>query len=96
MYVIVWRFTVKREHIPEFVKNYGPEGTWSRFFRRSPKFDHTDLLANGTDFLTLDWWQSKADFIAFERTNHDEYRRIDRGFERLTEREERVGEFEVR
>ena len=96
MYVIVWRFKVKRDQIPEFVKHYGPNGTWAQFFRRSPKFDHTDLLANETDFLTLDWWQSKADFIAFERANHDEYRRIDRGFERLTESEERIGEYESR
>lgn len=95
MYVIVWRYAVKREHVREFKMHYGPDGTWAQFFRRSPKFDRTDLLANDTDFMTLDWWQSRADFVAFEKTNHDEYRRIDKGFERFTEREERIGEYET-
>lgn len=54
----------------------------------------TDLLANGSEFLTLDWWKSKEDFEEFEKANHDQYKRIDAGFERLTEREERVGEYE--
>ncbi len=91
MYVIVWRFRVK--HVDEFREHYGPDGTWARFFRGSPDFVRTDLLANGPEFLTLDWWKSKEDFEKFEKANREEYKRIDAGFERLTVSEERVGAF---
>jgi hypothetical protein len=94
-YVVIWRFEVRPERAGEFVEHYGPEGTWARFFRHSPEFIRTDLLRNGTEFVTLDWWRSERAFLDFESANRDEYRSIDAGFEQLTSREEMIGAYTV-
>jgi len=94
MYVIVWRFLVKEDRRAEFERHYGPEGTWAAFFRRDPAFVRTELLrGEGNEYLTRDYWSGKDAFLAFRERNLDEYEAIDRGFEALTEREERVGEY---
>ncbi|HYU24743.1 MAG TPA: hypothetical protein VEO74_06040 [Thermoanaerobaculia bacterium] len=91
MYVIVWRFVVKDR--AEFERHYGPEGTWAAFFRRDPGFVRTELLRGEGESLTIDYWSSKEAFLAFRARNLAEYEAIDRRFEALTEREERVGDF---
>jgi len=92
MYVIVWRFTAKDR--AEFERHYGPEGTWAAFFRRDPAFVRTELLrGEENEYLTLDYWTSKEAFQAFRAANRAEYEAIDRGFEALTESEERIGDF---
>jgi heme-degrading monooxygenase HmoA len=91
MYVIVWRFLVKEDRRAEFERHYGPEGTWAAFFRRDPAFVRTELLrGEGNEYLTRDYWMSEEAFLAFRAANFAEYEEIDRGFEELTESEERV------
>jgi heme-degrading monooxygenase HmoA len=91
MYVIVWRFLVKEDRRAEFERQYGPEGTWAAFFRRDPAFVRTELLrGEGNEYLTRDYWMSEEAFLAFRAAHLAEYEEIDRGFEELTESEERV------
>ena len=90
MYVIVWRFVAKDS--AEFERHYGPEGTWAAFFRHAPAFLRTELLrGEGGEYLTLDHWVSEEAFLAFHTANLADYEAIDRRFEALTAREERIG-----
>ncbi len=92
MYVIVWRF--KARDAAEFERHYGPDGTWAAFFHRDPAFVRTELLrGEGTEYVTLDYWQSKEAFLAFCAANLAKYEAIDRKFEALTESEEHIGDF---
>jgi heme-degrading monooxygenase HmoA len=95
-YVIVWEFRVKQGKEREFVEQYGPEGSWARFFKSSSGYIRTELVRDVTDhlrFLTLDYWQAEEEFNDFRERNMAEYRRLDEEFEGLTEREVRLGTF---
>ena len=95
-YVIVWEFRVRQEKEQEFVEKYGPEGAWARFFRGSASYIRTELVRDVVDrsrFLTLDYWQTEADFDDFRKRNLAEYKRLDKEFEGLTENEIRLGAF---
>src|SRR6185436_10247746 len=93
MYVITWRFQVKPQHLAEFKKEYGPDGSWATLFRRGNGYVKTDLIpsqASPTEFTTVDYWKSKEDFDRFKSLNEEEYERLDRQFAGLTTREERI------
>jgi heme-degrading monooxygenase HmoA len=95
-YVIVWEFRVPREKEREFVEQYGPEGSWARFFKGSSGYIRTELVRDVTDdlrFLTLDYWQTEEQFNRFQAQNMAEYERLDREFESLTQTETRLGAF---
>jgi heme-degrading monooxygenase HmoA len=95
-YVIVWEFRVKPERETEFVRHYGPDGSWAQFFRGSKSYIRTELVrdvADGGRFLTLDYWRSEDDFRTFREQNSAEYERLDKEFEGLTEQETRLGSF---
>lgn len=92
-YVIVWRFAASGR--AEFERHYAPGGTWAAFFRRDPHYLRTELLrGEGNDYLTLDYWTSRDAYLSFRAANRAEYEELDRRFEALTEREERIGEYE--
>ena len=94
--MIVWEFRVRQEKEQEFVEKYGPEGAWVRFFRSSERYIRTELVHDVVDrsrFLTLDYWQTEADFDDFQKRYLAEYNRLDREFEGLTENEIRLGAF---
>ncbi len=98
MHVILWTYTVRPGCSTEFERHYGPHGTWTRFFRRSPAFVRTELMRDPErprEYATIDYWESREAFTEFEAANGEDYRRIDEGFETLTEKEERIGGFEL-
>ena len=98
-YVIVWEFRVREQTEAEFVRHYGPDGSWAQFFRGSKAYIRTELTRDVADrlrFITLDYWQSQEDFEGFRKQNVAEYQRLDREFESLTEKETRLGAFHER
>jgi heme-degrading monooxygenase HmoA len=95
-YVIVWAFRVWPGKEKEFVKQYGPEGSWAQLFRRSGGYIRTELAQDVADdlrFFTLDYWQTEEEFNNFHEQNLVEYQRLDQEFEGLTEEETRLGAF---
>ena len=95
-YVIVWAFRVRQEKEKEFVEKYGAEGSWARFFKGSSGYIRTELVRDVAEhfrFLTLDYWQTEADFNDFRKQHLAEYERLDKEFEGLTEAETRLGAF---
>lgn len=92
MYVAVWRFTTND---PEaFERHYGPKGTWAQLFRRSAEYVRTDLLTDGSAYLTMDWWTSRAAYEGFRRDHAGDYARVDLECQALTSTEEDLGRFE--
>jgi heme-degrading monooxygenase HmoA len=95
-YVIVWEFRIKAEKESEFIKHYGPDGSWARFFRSGGGYVRTELVNDVADpvrFLTLDYWRSQNEFKKFRDENLAEYERLDKDCEGLTEKETRLGSF---
>ncbi len=95
-YVIVWRFEIRPGAEKEFIEQYGPEGTWARFFRQSDGYIRTELVRDVAvegRFLTLDYWQSEEQFNSFRKEHLAGYERLDKELEDLTERETRLGAF---
>jgi heme-degrading monooxygenase HmoA len=97
-FVAVWEFWVRPGAEAEFEKTYGPEGAWVRLFSGHPAYGGTKLVRDVGEprrYLTLDSWESRVACEEFHRLHAEEYRAIDEVCERLTEREAKIGEFEV-
>jgi len=97
-FVAVWEFWVRSGAEAEFEKAYGPDGAWVRLFSGDPAYGGTKLvrdLGEPRRYLTLDSWASAAAYKEFRRLHAEEYRAIDEVCESLTEREAKIGEFEV-
>jgi heme-degrading monooxygenase HmoA len=98
MYAIVWRYRVRPDRAAEFERHYRRDGTWAAFFREAEGYERTELLRDQVDplgYMTVDYWQSKADHERYLHDQRDRYRALDREFEELTEHEEYLGSFEV-
>lgn len=93
MYVVLWRFTTTNP--AEFVRHYGPDGTWSALFARSPEYVRTDLVTDGDVYLTMDWWSSREAYERFRTDHASDYAALDAECGKLTASEEKVGEFAV-
>ena len=98
-HVIAWEFRVRPQAEAEFVEKYGPEGVWARLFRRSDGYIRTELFRDVSDqrrFITLDYWKSEKEFNRFRAQHADEYERLDKELEGLTEEERPLGAFLIR
>jgi heme-degrading monooxygenase HmoA len=98
VYLVVWRFRPRPGYESRFERAYGPAGEWARLFRRADGYLGTELLRRSDDpgeYLTLDRWASRAAYEEFRSRWGDEYRRLDRLLERLTEEEAALGAFEA-
>ena len=96
MHVIVWEFTPRAGMEREFEGVYGSNGAWARLFARSARFLGTEQLrgADGT-YFTIDRWESKDGFAAFQRQWRLDYEALDRQSDALTEEETLIGRFET-
>jgi quinol monooxygenase YgiN len=96
MHVIIWKFTVRDEHLQAFVSAYGADGDWATLFRRAEGYLGTELLRlsdRPNIFLTIDRWENLRAFEAFKEHFGAEYARLDSQLEAFTSAEERVGVF---
>jgi heme-degrading monooxygenase HmoA len=99
MYCYVWEYRVRPEHVDEFHSQYGPDGPWVALFRLAPGYVSTQLLQDRDDasrFLTVDSWESAADYASFRERFGREFVELDTRFEALTESETHLGDFERR
>jgi quinol monooxygenase YgiN len=95
---IVWEFRVVVGKEADFERHYGPSGTWVQLFRKASEFIGTDLLRDPDvrgRYLTIDRWKDARSYDLFRERFAEDYKRVDREMEALTESETRVGVFEV-
>jgi len=93
--VIVWEYDVPAENAEHFEEHYGESGVWAQFFAQANGFQKTMLLRKaGGGYVTLDFWNSRADYDAFMARARERYEGIDRECESLTSAERCIGKFE--
>jgi len=97
MIEIIWEFVVREESREEFEREYSASGAWAEFFRRSPAYHGTTLLAGEANrYLTLDRWDSQEAYEEFRMANRPEYSDLDTRLEPLTSSERCLGIFEMK
>lgn len=94
----MWSFDVKVEQAKTFERTYGPDGEWEQLFRRAPGYVGSELRRE-TDrhghYLTIDRWNSRADYERFKEAFAGQYQTLDVRCSRMTESEKKVGDFET-
>ena len=96
-HVRVWKFRPPAGREDAFVEAYASDGAWAQLFGQAPGFVGTALLSPVESdgwWLTVDRWQSRADFDRFDREFGDAYRALDEELEGVAGEEEFVGSFE--
>ncbi|HXT48295.1 MAG TPA: antibiotic biosynthesis monooxygenase family protein [Gemmatimonadaceae bacterium] len=99
MYVVIWKFRVRRGAESAFAELYGHAGGWAALFRTSPGFLGTELLRDlegARRYLTIDRWQSRDAYDSFRRDKRAEYDELDREGASLTDVESLVGDFTMK
>jgi quinol monooxygenase YgiN len=95
MYIIIWEFAVKEEHIRKF-PSYRSNGDWATLFRLAQGYLGTELLRSSHEpniFLTVDRWESATYFEIFQERFGAEYKKLDAQLEGYTSSEKKVGVF---
>ena len=46
MYVIIWKYRVKADHVTEFEEIYSATGAWAKLFQKSKGYLGTELLSD--------------------------------------------------
>jgi len=93
---IIWEYQVNPDHIDAYIEAYTNNGTWAQFFRQFPGYIGTDLLRdakNPTKFITIDHWQSAADFDHMKNVGSEAYSALDAKFEKYTLEEKFIGTY---
>jgi len=96
MHIIIWEYSVREEHIREFISAYDSDGDWVKLFRLSEGYLGTELLRSAHHhdvFLTIDRWESATAFEVFQERFGAEYNKLDTHLEGYTSAEKRLGVF---
>ena len=98
MFLVVWEYQVKGEHLIEFERIYSAGGLWTKLFQKAPGYLGTELLKDLNDpghYITLDRWTSLQDYEAFLSEWKPEYAALDARCEGLTDQEFLLGKWEL-
>ena len=96
-YLIIWEFRVRTGMEARFEKAYGPEGDWAHFFAQGEGYVRTELnhdLKDSQRYVTLDFWVSREAYENFRQQHASQYAALDQEFEKMTEKELEIGQFE--
>ena len=96
-HIRVWKFRPPRGREAEFEQAYSSSGDWARLFHAAPGFNGTTLYRPdepGGWWLTIDRWETAANFANFTEVFGDRYRALDAELEGVAGEELFVGAFE--
>ena len=96
-YTYLWEYLVRPDAEAEFLRHYGPEGSWVRLFRRAAGYVGTRLYRDRDQplrYLTVDVWEHRQAFEDFRRRFADDFEQLDRACALLTLREAPLGTFQ--
>lgn len=97
MFVVIWEYQVKPEHVSDFERIYSSNGLWADLFRKDEGFLGAELLRAAKAphrYITIDRWKSSKDYEVFLQQWAAEYAMLDAQCEGLTERESLLGKWE--
>ena len=92
----IWKFRPPPDREAEFAFAYGGDGVWAALFAKGRGYLGTTLYRPdqpGGWWLTVDRWNSAADFEAFGDLHGADYRALDAELEGVAGEEEFVGAF---
>lgn len=95
-FAYIWRYEIDPLHRSAFVKAYHSAGEWVQLFSRDPAYIKTVFLQDIEDknqYVTIDFWKSRADRDAFRKRYSDEFERLDVRCEALTKAEHFIGDY---
>lgn len=98
MFVILWEFDVKQECEEQFTLAYSASGAWATLFATDASYRETRLLKNVSvplRYITMDVWQSRAEYERFVEARRAEYRLLDEQGAAWTTRERHLSSFET-
>lgn len=90
MYIIIWEYYVKPEHLEEFEEIYSSKGAWARLFQKSKGFLETELIQDeerSHRYITIDQWASSQEYEVFQSEWKTQYAALDAQCEYLTNKE---------
>jgi heme-degrading monooxygenase HmoA len=96
MYLIVWKYEVKKEKQEAFEQTYGPTGAWQQFFEHSTDHIGSFLYRGdvaGNTYLLIDRWESKEAYESYTRDHLEAYNELNERCRSLYEREEQIGSY---
>lgn len=88
MFATVWAYKTDVKNKEDFIAAYGSEGRWANLFREHPGYVKTVLyedIARPLFFMSVDLWNSRQDFEAFQKSHGHVYAALDREFSGLSE-----------
>lgn len=97
MVEIFYRYRVHPAQARAFEHAYGPDGPWAQLFRKHPGYRRTRLFRHKMEpqvYVTVDVWNSKADYEAFRQLHAPDYRRLDSQLALLKLEENVLGYYE--
>lgn len=95
MFVVIWEYEVRPGMDVAFEKLYGADGEWTALFREHAGFVGTELLRGdrADRYLSIDRWQSEAQYDAFLANARERYAAIDAMGDALTLDERKIGRY---
>ncbi len=81
MVEIFYRYRVHPQQVRAFEHAYGSQGPWAALFGRHSGYRRTRLFRHKDQpgiYVTVDVWESKADWDEFRKQNAAEYQRLDK------------------
>lgn len=91
---IFYRYRVHPSQAKAFEHAYGPTGPWAVLFSQHPAFRRTRLFRHKAEadiYLTVDVWDSKAEYDEFKRVFAHQYARLDKDLALLKLEEHLLG-----
>lgn len=85
-YLISWRYRIKAGQKERFEHEYGPQGSWHKFFSQDEAYLGSDLHQQYDDphcYLLCDRWTDKKAYDAFISKHSEIYQQLSRQFESL-------------
>ena len=98
MFIILWEYKVRKDRIKDFELLYNSTGSWTEVFRKYEGYLNSELYKKSGEentYLTIDRWKTEADFRKFAESKDPDYMLLDKKGDELTEKETRIGMFEV-
>ena len=95
MFTVIWEYEIQPGSESAFEALYGPGGEWVALFREYRGYLGTELLRDERPrhYLTLDRWESEADYAAFRQAAALRYAQVDALGDALTLGERRIGRY---
>ena len=92
MFIVIWKFKIRKSREKDFLGLYGNNGEWVRMFKGGRGYVATELIKDVFEsdiYITIDRWQSRDLYEKFLEDSKVKFQAIDKKGENLTQLEEK-------